>query len=264
MKRTFIDQIVYYFSRRTALLFFYIFLRGKFYNWRKVPEEGRLIIVSNHQSYLDPPLVGGGPRRQVGFMAKESLFRGFIGWFFRALNAFPVDREKPVGGIKEALRRLKNEECVALFPEGSRSPDGELHDFMPGLILLAQKTKSPIVPAAIEGAFDAMPRHEHGKMHLFRKVAVLYSDPIPVETVMSLSPDELLKLVRQRITENLNELRKLPAFRNIKKQIEITKEAETSQGSDEHAQQDPQQMTENHNEPQKEPECSNTENQDKA
>ncbi|MBR6437515.1 MAG: 1-acyl-sn-glycerol-3-phosphate acyltransferase [Thermoguttaceae bacterium] len=179
-----------------------------------------MIIVSNHQSYLDPPLVGGGPRRQVGFMAKESLFHGFLGWFFRALNAFPVDREKPVGGIKEALKRLKNDECVALFPEGSRTFDGELQEFMPGLILLAQKTKSPIVPAAIEGAFDAMPRQEHGKMHLFRKVAVLYSDPIPVETVVSLSPEELMTLVRQRIVENLNELRKLPAFKNTKKQIE--------------------------------------------
>ena len=220
MKRTIIDQIVYYTCRRAALIFFYVFLRGKFYNWRKIPTTGRVIIVSNHQSYLDPPLVGGGPRRQVGFMAKESLFRGFIGWFFRALNAFPVDREKPVGGIKEALKRLKNDECVALFPEGSRTFDGELQEFMPGLILLAQKTKSPIVPAAIEGAFDAMPRQEHGKMHLFRKVAVLYSDPIPVETVVSLSPEELMTLVRQRIVENLNELRKLPAFKNTKKQIE--------------------------------------------
>lgn len=220
MKRTIIDQIVYYTARRTALIFFYVFFRGKFYNWRKIPTTGRVIIVSNHQSYLDPPLVGGGPRRQVGFMAKESLFHGFLGWFFRALNAFPVDREKPVGGIKEALKRLKNDECVALFPEGSRTFDGELQEFMPGLILLAQKTKSPIVPAAIEGAFDAMPRQEHGKMHLFRKIAVLYSDPIPVETVVSLSPDELMTLVHQRIVENLNELRKLPAFKNTKKQIE--------------------------------------------
>ena len=220
MKRTIIDQIVYYTSRRMALIFFYVFFRGKFYNWQIVPPTGRVIIVSNHQSYLDPPLVGGGPRRQVGFMAKESLFRGFLGWFFRALNAFPVDREKPVAGIKEALKRLKNEECVALFPEGSRTFDGELQEFMPGLILLAQKTKTPIVPAAIEGAFDAMPRQEHGKMHLFKKIAVRYSDPIPVETVTSLSPDELMTLVHQRIVENLNELRKLPAFKKTKKQIE--------------------------------------------
>lgn len=220
MKRTIIDQIVYYSSRRLALIIFYIFFRGRFYNWRKVPSKGRLIIVSNHQSNLDPPLVGGGPRRQVGFMAKEPLFHGFWGWYFRALNSFPVDKDKPVGGIKEALRRLKNDECVAIFPEGSRSFDGELQEFMPGLILLAQKTKSPIVPAAIEGAWDAMPRLEHGKIHFFRKIAVRYSDPIPVETVMSLSPDELLTLVRQRIVENLNELRKLPAFKNTKKQIE--------------------------------------------
>lgn len=261
MKRTFIDQIVYYTSRRMALIFFYIFLRGKFYNWRKIPTTGRVIIVSNHQSYLDPPLVGGGPRRQVGFMAKESLFRGFLGWFFRALYAFPVDREKPVGGIKEALRRLKNDECVALFPEGSRTFDGELQEFMPGLILLAQKTKSPIVPAAIEGAFDAMPRHEHGKMHLFRKVAVRYSDPIPVETVMSLSPDELMKLVRERIIENLNELRKLPAFKNTKKQIEIPDEKKTPISSDELPAQIPQQTTDNHNEIQKDSECKNTDNQ---
>lgn len=221
MTRPLLDRIVYYTSRRVALWFFYICFRGKFYDWKKVPETGRLIIVCNHQSYLDPPFVGGGPRREVGFMAKESLFsHPFLGWLFRALNSFPVNREKPVNGIKEALRRLKNEECVALFPEGSRSPDGELQDFMPGLIMLAQKTKSPIVPAAIEGAYDAMPRHEHGKMHLFRKIAIRYSDPIPVETVTSLSSEELMTLVRQKIVENLNELRKLPAFKNSKKQVE--------------------------------------------
>ena len=202
------------------MLFFYICFRGKFYNWRVIPKKGRVIIVCNHQSNLDPPFVGGAATRLVGFMAKESLFKGFWSWLFHALNSFPVNSEKPIGGIKEALRRLKNDECVALFPEGSRSFDGELQDFMPGLILLAQKTKSPIVPAAIEGAFDAMPRNEHGKMHLFKKIAIRYSDPIPVETVMSLSPDELMTLVRQRIIENLNELRKLPAFKDTKKQIE--------------------------------------------
>ena len=220
MKRTIIDWIVYYLARRVALLLFYFGFRGKFYNWRKIPRKGRVIIVCNHQSNLDPPFVGSATWRPVGFMAKESLFHGFLGWFFRALNSFPVNREKPIGGIKEALRRLKNDECIALFPEGARSFDGELQDFLPGLILLAQKTKSPIVPAAIEGAFDAMPRQEHGKMHLFKKIAIRYSDPIPVETVMSLSPDELMTLVRQRIVENLNELRKLPAFKNTKKQIE--------------------------------------------
>lgn len=220
MKRTILDNIVFYTSRRIALLIFYIGFRGKYYNWRKIPTKGRVIIVCNHQSNLDPPFVGGAPRRKVGFMAKESLFQGFWGWFFRALNSFPVNREKPVSGIKEALRRLKNDECVALFPEGARTFDGELQEFMPGLILLAQKTKSPIVPAAIEGSFDAMPRQEHGKIHFFRKIAVRYSDPIPVETVMSLSQEELMILVRQRIIENLNELRKLPAFKNTKKQIE--------------------------------------------
>lgn len=224
MKHTIIDRIVYYTARRVALLLFYFGFRGKFYNWRKIPSKGRVIIVCNHQSYLDPPFVGGAAWRPVGFMAKESLFHGFFGWFFRALNSFPVDREKPVGGIKEALKRLKNDECVALFPEGSRSFDGELQEFLPGLILLAQKTKSPIVPAAIEGAFDAMPRQEHGKMHLFRKIAVRFSDPIPVETVISLSPDELMTLVHQRIVENLNELRKLPAFKNTKKQIPLSEE----------------------------------------
>lgn len=220
MKRTLLDNIVYYFARRVALLIFYIAFGGKFYNKHVIPAKGRVIIASNHQSNLDPPLVGGAPRRLVGFMAKESLFHGFGGWLFRALNSFPVDREKPVAGIKEALKRLKNDECVALFPEGSRTFDGELQEFLPGLILLAQKTKSPIVPAAIEGAFDAMPRLEHGKIHFFKKIAVRYSDPIPVETVMSLTPDELMTLVRQRIIENLNELRKLPAFKNTKKQIE--------------------------------------------
>lgn len=184
-----------------------------------------MIIACNHQSHLDPPIVGSGATRTVSFMARETLFRGWFGQYISAINAFPIDKEHPLGGIKEALRRLKLDECVAVFPEGSRTYDGELQEFLPGLIAIAQKTKSPIVPAAIEGAHDAMPRCENGRVHFFKKIAVRFGEPIPVETVTSLSPEDLLELVRLRIIENLNELRKMPAFQN-KPQIESASELE--------------------------------------
>lgn len=212
MNRSLLARFVYFFVKNLTYILFRVFFRGVYINPQLLPKEGAVLVACNHQSHLDPPLVGAGLRRTVSFMARETLFRGWFGNYISLINAFPIDREHPVGGIKESLRRLKLGEVVAVFPEGSRTHDGELQEFLPGLVAIAQKTKTPILPAAIEGAFDAMPRDEKGKIHLFRPIRVKYSEIIPVETVVSLSTDELLALVRQRIVDNLNELRKLPVF----------------------------------------------------
>ncbi len=214
MNRSLFSRILYFFVKRLVSLIYHLLFWGTYIGAKNVPKTGRVIIACNHQSHLDPPVVGAGVSRTVSFMARETLFRGFFGKYISAINAFPIDRERPIGGIKEALRRLKLDECVAVFPEGSRTFDGNLQDFLPGLVAIAQKTKSPIVPAAIEGAFDAMPRSENGKVHLFKKIAVIYSEPIPVETVTSLSTDELLVLVRQKIVENINTLRQMKSFKD--------------------------------------------------
>ena len=91
---------------------------------RNIPAEGGVLVVSNHQSHFDPPLVGMGSRRRMNYVARDTLF-GFapFRWLIKSLDAIPIHRDgMGLGGIKESLRRLKRGELVLIFPEGTRHP----------------------------------------------------------------------------------------------------------------------------------------------
>lgn len=127
-----------------------------------VPLAGGVILASNHQSYIDPPLVATGVNRPVYFMARKSLFERFFlfGWFIRNVNAFPVDRDRgDVGAIRQTLRLLKDGAAVVVFPEATRTFDGAILDLKPGLFAIASRANVPVVPTLIDGAFEAWPRH---------------------------------------------------------------------------------------------------------
>jgi 1-acyl-sn-glycerol-3-phosphate acyltransferase len=125
-----------------------------------VPETGGALVLSNHQSHLDPVLIGLACDRRLNYLARESLF-GFppFRWLINSLDAIPIDREGlGLAGLKETLRRLKQGEMVLIFPEGTRTRDGQVAAFKPGFGLLAKRTAVPLVPVAIEGAYLAWPR----------------------------------------------------------------------------------------------------------
>jgi len=126
-----------------------------------VPRRGGALLVSNHQSFLDPVLVAVGLPRQVHYMARRSLFRvpGFRG-LIRSLNAFPVRRGGvDVSAVREAVSRLEAGELVLVFPEGTRTPDGRIQPLRRGVELLARRARVPIVPVVIDGAYEVWPRH---------------------------------------------------------------------------------------------------------
>lgn len=125
-----------------------------------VPSDGPVLLLSNHQSYLDPVLLGVQLRRPVCYLAKSELFANpAFGWLIRALNAFPIGRgTSDVGAMKEALRRLEEGRVLNVYPEGSRSRDGEIGPVLPGVALLIRRSGVPVVPAVIDGSFDAWPR----------------------------------------------------------------------------------------------------------
>jgi len=116
--------------------------------------------VSNHIGAPDPPLVGAFAPRPVHFLAKAELFeRPFSRWLMRAYHAFPVMRHHPDRvAIRWALERLRREEVLVLFPEGTRSLDGRLHRAEPGAGFVATKSGAPIVPLAITGTDRVLPR----------------------------------------------------------------------------------------------------------
>lgn len=178
---------------------------------RYVPMEGGLLVVSNHQSHFDPPLVGVAAPRMLSFLARHTLFVSWFGRLIAYMGAFPIDREgSGLSGVKETLLRLKGGEAVLMFPEGTRTPDGEVGPIRPGFITLAVRSKAAILPAAIEGAFDAWPRQQMlpgcGTIH------IRFGPPITPEEVARLSEEELAAEVDRRIRTCHTALRRHPIF----------------------------------------------------
>jgi len=154
-----------------------------YFRWRvcgaeNVPASGGVILASNHASFLDPPLVGSGLRRDINYLARESLFRfPGIGALLRSWNAVPVDRDGGgAKGLKIILARLLAGNAIILFPEGTRTPDGQLQPARSGIGLTVIKSTAPVVPVRVFGTFAA-----YGRNHLFprpHRVMVKYGRPL--------------------------------------------------------------------------------------
>lgn len=176
---------------------------------QNIPLAGPVLVVSNHQSHFDPPLVGAGIPRQMNYVARRSLFTtpGF-GWFIKWLGAIPIDREGGVMGIRETLRRLKQGEMVLIFPEGTRSHDGRIGPFRPGFSALAFRTRAAVLPVAVEGAYQVWPRER--KIPRLGVIHVHYCEPILPDELTQLDDETLIAEVRRRIIEAHQALRQRP------------------------------------------------------
>ncbi len=191
----------YRFVRAVCFLAAKIFFRYQSLGSNRVPESGPLLLLSNHQSNLDPVLVGIGTRRPVNSLARQTLFdTPGLAWMIRSLDAIPIDRDGlGLAGLKETLRRLRRDEAVLLFPEGRRSDDGQLAALKPGVCALARRGRATLVPVGIDGAFEAWPRRR--RLPRPGRIWVCYGEPIDPETVSKCSDTELLDLLSERIRE---------------------------------------------------------------
>lgn len=177
-----------------------ILVNIKIYGRKKIPKKGRLIIAPNHTSWWDPPLIGLVSIREVFYLAKEELFTAnkFFGWLIRTYNAIPLKRE--MGGIsamKKAKELLRNNLCVCIFPEGTRSKKGHLLSFKKGVALLAMKTRTPVVPAYIMGARGGFFNWFFRK----KRLAVAFGDPIYPPEHNKGAMDEFTEILRKKVLE---------------------------------------------------------------
>lgn len=164
-----------------------------------VPSEGPVVLLSNHESHLDPLIIGVMCPRQICAMARETLFKGVLGFFVRSYGAIPVDREgSGLGGIRATLKELKKGNPVLIFPEGTRTQTGEMGKLEPGFIALVRRSKAAIVPVGIEGAYEAMPRG--ASIPRPKRIGICYGESIPFEELDGLSDEDLLALVEQRMS----------------------------------------------------------------
>jgi cytidylate kinase len=140
-------------------------------------KAGPVLIASNHQSFLDPPLIGNLYKTEMVYFARKTLFKGFGKWLYPQWNAIPIDQDKPdTSSMKAAIRKLKEGWRVLVFPEGQRTLDGSINEAAPGIGMIAAKAGVPIQPVRIFGADKALPRGS-GKISLAR-ITVKVGPPI--------------------------------------------------------------------------------------
>ena len=122
-------------------------------------ENGPALICSNHVSFFDPPLVSISFQKEIHFLARHTLYSNPIArWIFPRVNVTPIDQDRAsMAGLKTAVRLLKDGHRVLIFPEGSRSPDGQLQPAAGGAGLVVAKSRAPVIPMRLFGAYEALP-----------------------------------------------------------------------------------------------------------
>jgi 1-acyl-sn-glycerol-3-phosphate acyltransferase len=180
----------YWVGRFLCQVFTLLFFRYRAYGKTNVPRKGPVILVGNHQSFLDPILCGIGVKRVVTYMARDTLFRGFFGTAIRSVNAIPVKRDQAdIGAMKTVIGRLRQGGVVCLYPEGTRSADGRITKFKPGFGLLCRRSNASVVPVLIDGAYECWPRNQ--KLFSPGLVVVRFGKPLTGAQVAAMSSEEL-------------------------------------------------------------------------
>lgn len=187
----------YWLSQWACWIVCKILFRYRYSGGENVPMTGPLLVVSNHQSHLDPVLIGIASPRQVGALARASLFVGPFAWLIRSYGAVPVERGSATAGIRAMLGALKAGQAMIVFPEGTRTEDGNLRPFQAGFCAIARRSGAAIVPTTIDGAFDALPRG--AIFPRMKPITLTFNPAILPDEIATLTDDELLALTASRI-----------------------------------------------------------------
>jgi len=186
-----------------------LLFRPKAVGLENVPAEGPALIAANHVSPLDTvllPLVV--PHRQVYFLAKAEYFQSWkTRWFFKGAGTIPVRRGGPdsTAALHAAIEALREGKLIGIFPEGTRSPDGRMYRGRTGAARIALAAGVPVIPAALIGTFQAMPKG--AKLPKPRQIEVRFGNPLRFDDVATEKPDrDRLRAVTDRVMEAIRAL----------------------------------------------------------
>jgi 1-acyl-sn-glycerol-3-phosphate acyltransferase len=167
----------------------------------RIPREGPIVFVANHQSHFDPVLVGiAGIDRPSAYLARASLFafRPFA-MLIRLMHAIPIDRDRgSPDAMREAIDVLRAGRCVTMFPEGTRTRSGAVGAFRPGMVLVARRGGASILPVAIEGAHDVWPSGRRGP-RLRGRIMVRVGAPIGLREIEEGDQRDIVERLRREI-----------------------------------------------------------------
>jgi 1-acyl-sn-glycerol-3-phosphate acyltransferase len=168
---------LYWFFRSSAALVARTVFRYRAFGQENIVEDGPAIMAANHQSYLDPPLIGITCRNELYYMARKTLFeKKLLGPLISRVNAFPVDLSRgDLTAVRTIINLLKDGHRTVIFPEGTRSRDGKIQPARPGIGMIIAKTLVPVVPMRIFGSFDAWPKGGEIRPH---RVTVVVGKPM--------------------------------------------------------------------------------------
>jgi 1-acyl-sn-glycerol-3-phosphate acyltransferase len=181
----------------------------KTYGLENIPRRGGVLIVANHQSFLDPVLLGVKIWRPCSFLAKSELFENrYFGALIRRFNAFPVRQgEGDVGAVRETIKRLQEGHLLTMFPEGGRCTDGKIAPMEKGVGLIVRRAGPTVkvLPAAIRGTFEAWPPGQ--LIPRTGKVRVIYGHPM---SLADLKASEIVTIIDREIRALFAQLKELP------------------------------------------------------
>lgn len=171
---------------------------------RHVPRQGGVLLVCNHQSYLDPLLVGVRLNRPLSYVAKAELFENrYFARFLLWLNAFPVRQGSgDVGAVKETIARLKDGRALAIFPEGSRTEDGELLPVQRGVGLILRRANVTAIPVVVDGSFHVWPISK--SMFQCGYIRLVYGPPMDLA---GLKEQQIVRRIEGALRDMLDKLR---------------------------------------------------------
>ncbi|MEI6492756.1 MAG: lysophospholipid acyltransferase family protein [Verrucomicrobiota bacterium] len=183
--------ITYSIFYNLAKLLARVFFRMRVVHPERMIERGPLILAVNHASFFDPPLAGICSRRGVYYLARKSLLKWpFFGPLFPAMNVIPVERDgNDISALREVIKKIREGNGVVLFPEGTRSKDGNIQPARAGIGFVIAKTGAPVLPMRIFGAYDAFPKNSK-RLH-FARITVVIGEPL------FFSPDDLDSATRE-------------------------------------------------------------------
>ena len=173
--------------------------RYKVMGQENIPKEGQIIICGNHKSFLDPPLIMITCHRYARFLAKEELTKSkFLAFLGKIFDVILVKKDsKEVIALKESLKTLKNGDCLALFPEGTRNGLEKGEQVKDGAAFFAIRSGAPVIPCGIKGG-------EKGN----RRVTITYGSPLDFSEYKGSKDKEILDKVTDEIMNNILELAK--------------------------------------------------------